>query len=113
MRYLTVGAVLATVAVASAGAAVFDANQKISLSPAIAAAEGDVFVAWARLERMLKLGRFKLSPVHGGEAHLEASMALTSRTDNPFAMVWGDGALFLGWIDYRTGKAELARYKIK
>jgi hypothetical protein len=113
VRYLALGTALAIVAVASAGAAVFDANQKIALSPAIAATEGDVFVAWARLERMLKLGRFTLSPVHGGEAHLEGSLALTSRTDEPFAMVWGDDALFLGWIDYRTHKASLARYKVK
>lgn len=113
VRYVAVVIGAAVTVVASAGAAVYNSNQPISLSPAIAAAEGDVFVAWARLERMLKLGQFTLSPVHGGEAHLETSLALTSRTDNPFAMVWGDGALFLGWIDYRTGKAELARFKIK
>ncbi len=105
-------------AVAAAGpafavAGVYDANQKVSLSPAIALDGDDVYVVWARLERMLKIGRFTLSPVHGGEAHLQASLALTSRTNDPFAMVLGDGAIILAFVDYRTGKAELLRYKLK
>ena len=112
---IALGVLLAVVAAgaAVAGAGVYDANQKVSLSPAIAVDGDDIYVAWARLERMLKIGRFTLSPVHGGEAHLQASMALTSRTNEPFAMVFGDDGIFLGWVDYRTGKAELARYEIK
>lgn len=99
---------------AAASATVYDANQKISLSPAIAVEGEDVYVAWARLERMLKIGRFTLSPVHGGEAHLQASLALTWRTNEPFALdIGAEGDLFLGWVDYRSGKVELARYEKK
>jgi hypothetical protein len=102
------------VAAAVAGAMVYDANQKISLSPAVAVKGDDVYVAWARLERMLKIGRFTLSPVHGGEAHLQASLALTWRTDEPFSLVLGKkGELYLGWVDYRSGKVELASYTEK
>ena len=111
MRRLLIILLLAAASVA--GAMVYDANQKISLSPTIAVDGEDIYVVWARLERMLKIGRFTLSPVHGGEAHLQASLALTWRTNEPFAMVLGEGDIFLGWVDYRTGKVELARYREK
>jgi len=109
-RFLITGIL---VAASVAGAVVYDANEKVSLSPVIAVDGEDVYVAWARLERMLKIGRFTLSPVHGGEAHLQASLALTWRTSEPFAMVLGKGDVFLGWVDYRSGKVELARYEEK
>jgi hypothetical protein len=111
MRRLVMTLVLLAAAVA--GATVYDANQKISLTPAVAARGDDVYVAWARLERMLKIGRFTLSPVHGGEAYLQASLALTWRTNDPFAMVLGDETVYLGWVDYRSGKVELASYEEK
>ncbi len=44
---------------------------------------------------------------------MQASIALTSRTNEPFAIAWGDAGIFLGWVDYRTGKVELSRYDIK
>jgi hypothetical protein len=109
--------ILGTVAVMSAVAAfatVYDANQKVSLTPVIAVRGDDIFVAWARLERMLKFGRFTLSPVHGGEAHLQASVPMTSRTNETFAMAMDeDKSTFLAWVDYGSGKVELAHYKIK
>ena len=111
MRRMLVTGLL--VAAAVAGATVYDANQKISLSPTVAADGDDVYVTWARLARTLKIGRFSLSPVRGGEAHLQASLALTWTTNEPFAMVLGDDILFLGWVDYRSGKVELASYKEK
>jgi len=111
MQRLVVSILLSAASVA--GATVYDANQKVSLSPAIAVEGEDVYVAWARLERMLKIGRFTLSPVRGGEAYLQASLALTWRTNEPFALVLGKGDVFLGWVDYRSGKVELARYEEK
>lgn len=109
MRRLLITLIWTAAAVASAK--VYDANQKISLTPAIAAQGEDVYVTWARLERMLKIGRFTLSPVHGGEAFLQASLALTWRTNDPFAMVLVDDTVYLGWVDYRSGKVELASYE--
>jgi hypothetical protein len=113
MRFSLALGVLLAVGAAVAGAGVYDANQKVSLSPAIAVDGDGIYVVWARLERMLKIGRFTLSPVHGGEAHLQASLALTSRTNDPFAVVLGDDAVVLAFVDYRTGKVELLRYDLK
>ena len=62
---------------------------------------------------MLKFGRFTLSPVHGGEAHLQTSVPMTSRTNETFAMAMDDDSIFLSWVDYGSGKAELSHYKIK
>jgi len=98
---------------AAAGAAVYDTHEKTALSPTIAVADGSVYLAWARLERMMKFARFELSASRGGEAHSQVSQALTSRTNDPFAMVVGEGAIFLAWVDYRTGKVALARYEPK
>jgi len=111
MRRLLMTVTLAAAAVA--GATVYDANEKVSLSPVIAAEGEDIYVTWARLARTLKVGRFTLSPVHGGEAHRQASLALTWVTNDPFAMVLGDGVVYLGWVDYRSGKVELASYEEK
>lgn len=111
MRRLIITLVLAAAAVA--GAKVYDANEKVSLSPTIAAQDDDIYVIWARLARTLKIGRFTLSPVHGGEAYRQASLALTWVTNDPFAMVLGDGIVYLGWVDYRSGKVELASYEEK
>lgn len=112
MRRLLITGIL--VAASVGGAMVYDAHEKVALTPAVAADGDDVYVAWARLERMLKIGRFTLSPVHGGEAHLQASLALTWRTNEPFSLVLGKkDDLHLGWVDYRSGKVELASYEKK
>jgi hypothetical protein len=94
-----------------AGAAVYDTYEKTALSPTIAVEGDEVYVAWARLGRMMKFARFELSGNRGNEAYAQASQALTSRTNDPFAMVTGDGGIFLAWVDYRNGKVELARYE--
>jgi hypothetical protein len=94
-----------------AGAAVYDTYEKTTLAPAIAADVTGIYLAWARLDGMMKFARFELSESRGGEAYAQASQALTSRTNDYFAMVLGDGSIFLAFIDYRTGKAELLRYE--
>ncbi|MEE9457816.1 MAG: hypothetical protein V3W11_11795 [bacterium] len=108
--------VIAAIASALAGVVqgvVYDTHEKTALSPAIAVEDGDVYLAWARLDPMMKFARFELSTSRGGEAYAQASQALTSRTNDPFAMVVGDGAIFLGFVDYRTAKVQLLRYAPK
>lgn len=111
-RTLIVGVFTASLATA-AGAVVYDTHEKAALSPTIAVDEGDIYLAWARLEHMMKFARFDLSASRGGEAHSQTSQALTSRTNDAFAMVVGDGAIFLAWVDSRTGKVDVARYEKK
>ncbi|MGD8717249.1 MAG: hypothetical protein PVH29_00375 [Candidatus Zixiibacteriota bacterium] len=113
MRRLVIFGSVVVISAVAAFAAVYDANQKVALTPVIAVRGDDIYVAWARLGRMLKFGRFTLSPVHGGEAHLQTSVPMTSRTNEPFALAMDDDSIFLSWVDYGSGKAELAHYKIK
>jgi hypothetical protein len=113
VRRALVIAILTSAWAGVVGAVVYDTHEKTALSPTIAVEDGDVYVAWARLGRMMKFSRFELSTSRGNEAYAQASQALTSRTNDPFAMVIGDDGIFLAWVDYRTGKVELARYEAK
>jgi hypothetical protein len=113
VRRALVIAMLTSALAGVAGAVVYDTHEKTALSPTIAVEDGDVYVAWARLGRMMKFSRFELSASRGNEAYAQASQAMTSRTNDPFAMVTGDDGIFLAWVDYRTGKVELARYEAK
>ncbi len=108
--------VIAAIASALAGvvqSAIYETHEKTASSPAIAVEDGDVYLAWARLDPMIKFSRFELSASRGGEAYAQASQALTSRTNDPFAMVIGDGGIFLGFVDYRTKKVQLLRYEAR
>ncbi len=113
MRRALITAVAAAVLTSFAGAMVYDTYEKTALAPVIAADDAGIYLAWARLDGMMKFARFELSDRRGGEAYAQASQALTSRTNEYFAMVLGDGAVFLAFIDYRTGKAELLRYELQ
>lgn len=95
------------------GAVVYDTHEKTALPPTVAVEDGEVYLAWARLDRMMKFTRFELSSSRGDEAYAQASQALTSRTNDPFAMVVGDGGIFLAFVDYRTAKVQLLRYEPK
>jgi len=113
VRRALIVAIVTLTYTAVAGAVIYDTHENSASSPTIAVVDGDVYVAWARLGRMMKFARFELSASRGGEAYAQASQPLTSRTNDPFAMVVGDDGIFLAWVDYRTGKAELARYEPK
>ena len=105
------GSILAVAA--AAGAFVYDANTKVALAPAVTSDGENIYVAFARLDRSLKLGRFTLSNTQAGpQANLEAAANLTSRTNDPFALAWGDGTLFLAWTDYQSGKANVASFAV-
>jgi hypothetical protein len=113
VRRALITAISTAVFTAVAVATVYDTHEKTALSPAVAADDEGVYLAWARLDGMMKFARFELSESRGDEAYAQASQALTSRTNDPFAMVLGDGSIFLAFIDYRTGKAELLNYEPK
>jgi hypothetical protein len=111
VRRALITAISAAVCTSFAGATVYDTYEKTALSSAIAADDAGIYLAWARLDGMMKFARFELSESRGGEAYAQASQALTSRTNDYFAMALGDGAIFLAFVDYRTGKVELLRYE--
>ena len=113
MRRALVIAILTSAWAGVVGAVVYDTHEKTALSPTIAVEDGDVYVAWARLGRMMKFSRFELSTSRGNEAYAQASQALTSRTNDPFAMVTGDDGIFLAFVDYRTAKVQLLRYEAR
>lgn len=112
MRWKLV-AVLALVS-ALAFAERYDASISVAVAPAIAIQDDDVYVAFARIDRTLKIGRFELADKArtGPTADLEVGAPLSSRTNDPFAMVVGDAGMFLGWTDDATGKAMLARFAV-
>lgn len=111
MRRALVIAVIASAPAGVVQGVLYDTHEKTASSPTIAVEDGDVYLAWARLDRMMKFTRFELSASRGGEAYAQASQALTSRTNDPFAMVIGDGGIFLAFVDYRTAKVQLLRYE--
>lgn len=113
MRYALVITIVASALAGFAQGVVYDTHEKTALSPAVAVEDGDVYLAWARLDPMMKFARFELSAGRGGEAYAQASQALTSRTNAPFAMLVGDGGIFLAFVDYRTAKVQLLRYEAK
>lgn len=82
-------------------------------SPAICIADGDLFIAWARLDHSLKMGYFTLKTSGGKEIVQEEVESLSDRTDSPLAVVSDGKKLALVWSDAQKDEIYLAYYKLK
>ncbi len=78
-------------------------------TPAVTVYDGDVYIAWARLDYTLKFGRFELKA--GDKLSLGEAESLSDRTGNALGLSVADENLLLAWAD-SDGNVRLAYYKL-